>query len=103
MVSVTSLTRSAFNSLLVEFKKYYKCEVNPKGERPWKFSDASTVLGLLLTFYCDSMSIKSLCRLFGAPPKTVERTILRAEDALLLALRGDPSGPLQMANIRSAA
>ena len=61
---------------LVSFKKYYIFRCGPgKIGRHAKLADHATVLGLLLSFYCDTMSIKTLCRMFAAPPTTIGRTL----------------------------
>lgn len=91
LINAISLSRASFEHLLVAFSRYYitKSSVGKRG-RLSKFMDKSTVLGLLLTFYTDCMGTKTLCRMFGAPPSTINRTLIKAEKALLRALKAEP-------------
>lgn len=91
LINAISLSRAGFQHLLPGFQRYYKNKgkVNGNG-RPNKFTDPSTVLGLLLTYYCDSVGIKTLCRMFGAPRSTISRVLRRAEGVLFRCLKKEP-------------
>jgi len=95
LVNTTSLTRTAFDQLLEEFSKDYLRGVKNqtrKGGRPSKMQSPSTILGFLLTWYCDQMGAKTVCRMFGIPPSTCGRYLRIAEVALLGTLRRLPEG-----------
>ena len=90
MVALTSLTRCSFRILLKAFIPEYRSLTRwrpGKLGRPPKLSPTD-VLGLLLTFYSDTMGLKSLCVIFGVPPATTSRTLQVAEEALNKCLRG---------------
>jgi hypothetical protein len=92
-IAVTSLHRRAFHQLLVLFAPHYEAsgKWQPGGNgRPRKLVESHAVLGLLLSFYCDSCGMKSLCLQFGLPPSTACRTLEKAEVCLLACLRQSP-------------
>ena len=59
-----------------------------------------TALGMLLTFYTDSMGLKTICRMFGCPPATECRTINSAEQALLKTLYEEPLAKIAWPSIK---
>ena len=86
-INITSLDVVSFEALLQEFSKHYQVAWNlGKGGRPCKLVEKHQVLGLLLAFYCDSGSHKSLCLTFGVPPSTLSDNLSKAEVALDLSL-----------------
>jgi hypothetical protein len=93
LISLTSLNRESFDRLLSDFVPHLlrarKWRVKKRG-RPPALLDAHAVLGMLLSFYTDSMTLKSLCLLFGIPPATASRTLDIAEHCLLQTLRANP-------------
>ena len=95
LINVISLTRIAFEYLLPHFSRYYiiKAGNDRRGRRP-ALQHKSTVLALLLSFYCDECGHKTLCRLFGIPPATLSRTLKKAEIALQKALRVIPEAAI---------
>ena len=90
-LNTTSLTREAFEKLLIEFRKFDPYNVNrSKGGRLPTLPYSHDRLGLILIFYTDSMTNKSLCLLFGIVPSSLSRFLRKAEDALLLTLKSMP-------------
>ena len=88
LISALSLNRYGFSKLLTVFSKFYTVLSGPgrKGRTP-KLVDKSMILGMILTWYSDTLSYKSICRLFGMPPATVSRYVTKSEIALLKAVR----------------
>jgi hypothetical protein len=89
-VALTSLTRSAFNTLLQRFREYYYIAPPLRVGRPNKFQHHHQALGLILVFYCDTIGIKNLCQIFGIPPATISRFLYKAEVALNCCLESEP-------------
>ncbi|KAG3069386.1 hypothetical protein PI125_g23219 [Phytophthora idaei] len=82
------LYRPAFHQLLHRFTEFYTIpSLNSRG-RPAKLRYHHRILGLVLSFYVESMEQSTLWTLFGAPPSTFSRTLRRAEEALSKALNG---------------
>ena len=98
-VALTSLTRGSFENLLRHFKKHFYIHRSFRGGRPSKFQHAHQGLGLILTFYCDTIGAKNLCQLFGLPPATLSRYLRSAERALRKSLREDPDAVVRWPNL----
>ncbi|RAW25955.1 hypothetical protein PC110_g17635 [Phytophthora cactorum] len=82
------LCRPAFHQLLHRFTEFYTIpNLNSRG-RPAKLRYHHRILGLVLSFYVESMEQSTLWTLFGAPTSTFSRTLRRAEEALSKALNG---------------
>ena len=76
LLNSISLTRESFEKLLRRFREYYVFGCGPgKKGRHARLEDHAIVLGLILTYYCDSMSLKTLCRMFRVPLTTISRTL----------------------------
>ena len=87
LISVISLTRNSFEYLLSKFKMFFKFKSGPnKKGRPPRIKDHHCVLSLLLHSYCSPAEKKTWSEMFGITPSTLSRTIIKAENALLLAL-----------------
>ena len=102
-IAVTSLDRSSFNHLLMRFGPVYdnlfvSWKIGQAGRVP-KLTDKHAILGLLLVHYSDQMGQKSLCQMFGIPPATVSRTLMRAEIALLEVLKLEPDARISWPSI----
>ena len=93
-VSMTSLSRKSFDDLLLLFSPIYeerrRWKYGGKG-RPPKMMYPHEALGLILTWYTDSMAMKSLCHIFGCPPATCCRALQEASTCLSICLKDCPA------------
>jgi hypothetical protein len=81
------LTRASFEQLLGAFKLFYINESSSKkGGRSPCVKDHYCILGLLFHTYCSPDERKTWSEMFGIAPTTLDRTLLKAEEALLLTL-----------------
>jgi hypothetical protein len=88
-VAATSLTRASFEILIGAFKLFYIFKSGPqnkKGGRCARVKDHHCVLGLLLHVYRSSGERMIFTEMFGISPTTLDRTLLKGEEALLKAL-----------------
>ncbi len=88
LINMVSLDRASFDLLLSKFSMYYthNWRVGCRG-RPPTLIQKHAVLGCLLVYYSDSMSLKNLCFAFGVPPATMSRMLHKAQTALLKTFR----------------
>ena len=74
--------------LLQVFSNHYIHGNNAvKGGRPRRVPDCHCILGMLLSFYTDKMSYKTLSVMFGVPATTLSRYLNDAKITLLKALK----------------
>lgn len=97
LITAISLTRASFEKLLDAFKIFYifKSDVNKKGGRTPRVQDHHCVLGLLLHTYCSPAERKTWSEMFGIAPTTLDRTLLKAEESLILALHSLPEAIIE--------
>jgi len=70
IINITGLDRRSFNYFLCHFAKYYNEQLKTHlNGRPRKL-EMHQILGLLLSFYSDTMSLTTLWVNFGIPPCT---------------------------------
>ena len=88
MIAYTGFSHDGFKCLAQEFSEHYVVNFGTrKGGRPSRITKKDTVLAMLLHFYSDTATQKSICLAFSIPPSTQSRTMRRAEFALHETLR----------------
>lgn len=96
-IATVSLPPEAFQVLLAVFSRHYIVRSGPgRPGRPTKFVFKHSVLACLLYFYTAAVENKTLSEIFGVPPSTLSRTLVKAKLALDGAL-----AELQNAQIRN--
>jgi hypothetical protein len=85
LVTCISLTRASLEQLLGAFKLFYIFKYSSKkGGRTPRVKDHHCVLALILHPYCNPAERKIWSEMFGIAPTTLDRTLLKAEEALTL-------------------
>lgn len=94
-----SITRASFEHLLTLFAPFYlegdTWRPGDAGRPPAFNNDCKYTLGLILTFYRNSMELNALSMMFGLPPSTCSRVLQRSERALLRALESIPDAQIR--------
>jgi hypothetical protein len=95
-IAFTTIDKASFELLLRHFNEEYivKSGTGLPG-RPAKLLEKHMVLGMILHFYADTMSQKSLCVTFGVPPATMSRILRKAEIALGRSLKRIPDATIR--------
>jgi len=73
LIAVTSLTRSAFDHLLLRFKVFYLRRVRNVVTGRRRILPADGVLYLVLDYLCGPATTTQLCRMYCVPPSTLGR------------------------------
>lgn len=90
-LAVTGLSRPAFSLLLVAFSRHYThAFTTAQGGRPARLVDKADALAVVLRFFVEPCTWKALAQIHGLPRSTLNRTLLKAEVALLAAVRELP-------------
>ena len=96
LINQIGIERSAFDELISVFARHYAVSSGfGRPGRPHRIHDKHAVLGLLLSYYCGTQEMKTICIQFGVPPATASRTLHKAELALQQALQELPDASIR--------
>jgi hypothetical protein len=98
-LAALSLCRTSFFQLLAAFTPFYlegdTWRPGDAGRPPAFHNDCKFTLGLILTFYRNTMELNALSLMFGLPPSTCSRVLFRSERALLRCLETLPDAAIR--------